>query len=88
MLRIARLLRQETLDDCALAIGSVKSHLSELERFDGQRVSKNLQGRLASHFGASWPVLVSKIDGKALAASLLASAAKQVKPHKDTKNAK
>jgi transcriptional regulator with XRE-family HTH domain len=79
MLRVARLLRQESLDDVALAIGSVKSHLSELERRGGRHTSRTLRDKLSEYFDAPWAVLVRQTDGKKLAAALLAGAAKQQK---------
>ena len=74
LLRVARLLRQDSLDATALALGTVKGHLSELERFSGRHASKSLQTKIAARFGAPWNVLIQSVDGRKLAASVLASA--------------
>jgi transcriptional regulator with XRE-family HTH domain len=83
MLRIARLLRGESLYTVAVAIGSTKGHLSELERSNGRHTSRPLQAKLVKHFGGScdFATLVKSIDGHKLAGSILAAAARQTETH-------
>lgn len=71
VMRAARLLRSETLDDFADAVKAVKSHLSVIERHE-RRVGTKLRRRIEQHFyGASWATLSRQIDGAALSKSLL-----------------
>jgi hypothetical protein len=82
LLRIARLLRAESLDVVAAAIGTRKAWLSTIERFPERHVSKKLKRQIEAHFGAKWSVLSAQIDGAKLGESLLASASLQkVKPN-------
>jgi hypothetical protein len=76
ILRVARLLRQETLDHVALRTGTVKSYLSETETGLKRSVSDRVKRKLVKHFSAPWDVLVRQIDGHKLAAKLLTDATK------------
>jgi hypothetical protein len=72
LLRVARLLRQESLSTVAAAVGSTKGWISEAETH-GRHVGKTLQRRIEDYYGGvtSFAVLSKKFDGTALASSLI-----------------
>lgn len=77
MLRVARLLRAESLDAVAAVIGARKAWVSTIERFPERHVSARLKRKLEGHFGAPWSTLSHKTSGSTLADTLLGLVTKQ-----------
>lgn len=69
-LKLARILRGESLESVSTAIGIRKSSLSTAERFP-TRVSRRIRKLLAAHYKTPWPVLSHALDGAELARKLL-----------------
>jgi transcriptional regulator with XRE-family HTH domain len=83
LLRVARLLRSESLDAVAAALGIRKAWLSTIERYPQRHVSRSLQKRLEAHFNVPWATLAHTTDGGKLAAAILNLHVRQQKGMKD-----
>lgn len=81
-MRLLRILRGQTLQDCAKATGLVRGHLSSIER-DVSNAGRKAQRALSEFHRAPWAVLAKAIDASAIADSIVSQLTKK----KETKNA-
>jgi hypothetical protein len=70
VLKILRLLRNESLDHVAAEVAVGKGWLSTCERFSERHVGKSLRQRLEAYYSIPWGTLSKKLDNVSLARSL------------------
>jgi transcriptional regulator with XRE-family HTH domain len=80
--RLLRILRGQTLHDCAKATGIVRGHLSSIER-DVSNAGRKAQKALSAFHHAPWPVLAKDFDASAIADSIVS----QLRSKKEDKHA-